>query len=836
MRYVTRLTFLAGSPVVTVAHTHFDNFLETEFTDFTSLTMSVRLPSGISSVGLLTGSDQKLLQGPALSLFQSDENHAHATLEKEGAELGRCPGSIEIQSGKGAMTAALHSFWQRWPKAITAKGNEITFGLLPSQPSPQYGADLPYHLMFPFVSGKYRMKWGMSFTEKISFDFSGKSSLAELAAEANVPVIAVVPADWYADSQALGEMAKPMGKQFAQWDDYVAQSFKLHLQRRDEQREYGFFNFGDWFGERGRNWGDNEYDRAHCFFMQFARTGDRNLYRVALDAARHQADVDTVHDYPDPYYIGGNHQHSIGHTGVWEGPADPPQATWSAPYDMHTDAQNGHTWSSGMCDAWFMSGDARVMDAALEEAEHITWAMSPAFKELGTHERSAGWSLVAIMALYRATYDTAYLEAAKRIVAVALKEENWQSGGIWPHKLPLDHSGGLPGLIGNNNFLIGILLGGLKAYEGETGDPDVYAALDAGAKWMVKSFDTKTGEWPYSSSPGGKAIYTFPGGTKTLNALIMSPVAYIGVANNDPAALAVAESALRSMVNVGGLNAMGKPLAETMFFTPETLGLLQKFYRMNNPAEGLSLLDGSDQDMLKFLSVAEDAKRQAVREPDEKTFFVRLIEPTCDLMIRRTPAGAGPRRAPTASVKVFDSKGGLLLDKTCSTDLAAEFNVKLQGKAGDVYRVEINDDQRGAWNATGDGLQSIMLTRKGFGISSVAHARYSFFVPAGTEHFQIRLTGLHYGPFGAIVYDPEGRFVGMKMGTNTAGLLVGNTAIKNKPEEIIQVQPKAGMTGKGWSMMLWAGGDEGIELQGIPPYLATSAKELFNPEESTSTH
>ena len=32
----------------------------------------------------------------------------------------------------------------------------------------------------------------------------------------------------------------------------------------------------------GRNWGNNEYDLAHGFFMEFIRTGNRDYYRLAI--------------------------------------------------------------------------------------------------------------------------------------------------------------------------------------------------------------------------------------------------------------------------------------------------------------------------------------------------------------------------------------------------------------------------------------------------------------------------------------------------------------------------------------------------------------------------
>ena len=203
-----------------------------------------------------------------------------------------------------------------WPKGLSADAGHVRIEFLPKQPGPDFGRELPHQLIFPFVEGFYRFKWGMSFTERVSFDFSGRVAPAELLAEADDPLVPVLPPAWYARTAALGRLAVPLGRQFALWDRHVANCFRDYLRARDADRCYGYFNYGDWYGERGRNWGNNEYDFAHGYFMQFARTGNRDYFRASLTAARHQADVDCVHAYPDPYYVGGNHEHSIGHTGM----------------------------------------------------------------------------------------------------------------------------------------------------------------------------------------------------------------------------------------------------------------------------------------------------------------------------------------------------------------------------------------------------------------------------------------------------------------------------------------------------------------------------------------
>ena len=92
------------------------------------------------------------------------------------------------------------------------------------------------------------------------------------------------------------------------------------------------------------------------------------------------------------------------------------------------------------------------------------------------------------------------LEAAERIVAVPLREQKFDDdGGAWPHILPRDHSGGHPGARGNNLFLMGVLLAGLKDYHEVTGDPAVAKSLISCARWVLKSWDEDAQGWPYST-------------------------------------------------------------------------------------------------------------------------------------------------------------------------------------------------------------------------------------------------------------------------------------------------------------------------------------------------
>ncbi len=802
MSYVTRLTFRNGSPRVAVAHTHVNTYVKTEFTDITSLSMGLRVPGA----------------APRFKVEQFDEK------PRSNA------GAVSVVGPAGPVGLAVHEFRERWPKALRGERGRVAIDILPQQPSKDYGKDLPHWLQYCFVDGKYRFKWGMSFTTRITFDFSGTAPAKELLADADTPVVAVLPGAWYAGTQALGEMAAPLGKQFAQWDKYVARAYEQHMVRKRQYREYGFFNYGDWYGERGRNWGNNEYDLAHGFFMQFARTGRRDYFRLALAAARHQADVDCVHAYPDPFYVGANHQHSIGHTGTWS--QRPLRATWSHRYDSHTDARNGHTWASGMMDAWYLTGDARVMNASIGLGEHIAWAMSRDFKRLGTHERSAGWSLHAIMAIYRGTYDPVYLAAAKRIVEVPLREQKFDDGGAWPHLLPGDHSGGRRGARGNNLFLVGILLAGLTDYHEETGDPRVEKALISGARWVMKSWDPDAEGWPYSAGVNGEPFYDKA--TNRLNMLITDGLAYAAQLTNYQAMMQCVETAFASLA-YSGAPSIGKSIAQKLHFSADIMGRLQQWWAGRREDKGIHMVDDSAAGIARMIAKTRDAKKHRVRAPDEKVFFVKAGAAPAELIASRSPHGAMTKRAAFGTIQVSDAAGRVVAEGKFSTDGPHEFRATLKRRG--VYKVLVRDDQRGVWSLSGKGLQIVAQTVKGFRIGGVGRARFHFFVPKGTAEFRIKLLGVHRGPYGAAVIAPGGKIVAMHESEN-----IGLTYIKGAPQMpgaekrkmsatgVIAVKPEPDQTGQMWSLALWAHMDIGVELEGVPPYLALSRGAWFQPK------
>lgn len=827
MSYVNRMTFYAGSSRVDMTHTHVNTQLEHEFSDFRSIEYELALDTATQEANVLLAGEKNAedkialqhAQGQELWLFQANDLESDLQVDGKVHESKRLPGGVGVVSEAGSVDVALTDFWQRWPKGIQVKGDRLSLRLLPEQPSKEYGKDLPYYLMYPFVDGFYRLKWGMSFTERMVFEFGVENKLSETWAEAQWPVLALVPASWYAETEALIPIAEPQGEQFSRWDDYIQESFSRHMALKDNVREYGFLNYGDWFGERGHNWGNNEYDLPHTLFSQYARTGNRDFYRFALIGARHQADVDIVHAYPDPFYVGANHKHSVGHTGQWSSAQS--NLSWSYEYGHFTAAGNGHTWADGMVDAWLLAVDPVVMESALKLGDHMAYAFAPQFDHLGTHERSAGWSMRALIALYRATSDPVYLKGAEQVGEVALIAQDMEKTGVWPHELPASHASGAKGIHGNNLYLIGVLSAGLLAYHDHTGDERYQKSLLRVAEWMSGNFNETIGGWPYSVSIENKPVTRVSLG---LNGLIYNSLLYGALLDNDAAKVAQVEKALLSMFVSIENDDDGKNISMRGFFTPETLGRLQKFYKKQG-LEKPAFLSNTKEALAEFLYTYPVSEEFSVRAPDHKKFRI-VSEEKEEIFVERRRHGSMPRGKESGVIRLSNAEEEIVFEHTFSTLDAFELPVTVPA-AGEWY-VDIEDDQRGVWSVSASTARVDSVLIPDYRIGAATGRRYLFDVPEGTSEFRIEILAVHPGGYGIAVLNPKGEMKGYYRGRNVGETMLEfdndktpqNSKVYESALHRMKISVDEDDAGGQWSFVLWARGDMGLQFQGIPAMIS----------------
>lgn len=799
--YVARVGFTAESSKVDFTVSIYNTNLNAEFTDVTSL--------GISFEGM-DGFDSLTMDGKTTDrMFQHNDRKLQVGREiaPEGTRM-----SGAGKTNGAPLSFALRDAWQRYPKAVSVAERSLNFELLPEQPDKKFGSELIYYLSFPFCEGKYRSKWGMGFTEEFSIDFSGKCTPAEIAARRIVPVIS---RDYLHGTNVFDGIMPEADHTFDKWDAKGVNAFYSHMRAKEARREYGFFNYGDSFGERGRNWTNNEYDLANGLFLLFLRSGNRDVWRWAQIAARHQADVDIVHAYPDRGYIGANAQHGIGHTGVNYQVINP--ATWSYKYDVSYWGTNGHTWSEGMLASWMYCGDAVTMDAALLLGRHLRDYVAPGFTGLGSHERSAGWSVRAMLAYYRTTGDERYLTAARRVVNIALSEQKFDKGGAWPHVLPGDHSGGYKNAFGNCPYLMGILSEMMREYYRIEPRPEVKRSLISVAGWLKRTYSSAGVGWPYAASWDAKP-YHQPG--SGCNLLILPGLLSGGYMNGDTEIFDIGKDVVdfSLVTGFGGYN--GKQLAMNLCNNAATIEGMKAY--IQDKKLGLTY-SGNGFGVLKAMLGRETILR--MRGPVEKEFQVYLDASEAEISLDRVLHGSRPSGEKEFTVKVIAPDGKEMTAYKGATSVAWKQKVKLNGKSGDCFKVLIHDDYSGAWNIpSGQGFKAfgMIVDNYTFGVGNVS--RQYITVPAGVKEFSIRLTPVHDYEYSVFLIDENDSLVQELFGSKSTGfsrLPWLDYAQDPDPTKVMKVQVKPVDKDRCWKIVYLAPWDMGIAFEGIPKAVST---------------
>ena len=794
-RYTVRMTFHAGSPVVDFSIRYHNVSLKNEFHDFRSLNVSF-VPAQKADVLTMDGV-------AAERIHQIDD-----TMLRIG---NRYFNRMICDGGSAAnISYALKDAAKRYPKAFSVKDGKLNFELLPELPGEDFGKDMPFYLQYPFCGGCYRMKWGMGFTEDLVIDFSGKTKPEELAAKSVVPVIDVT---WVHNSKVFPGVPAKWNNPFSGLDAKMLEAFYRHMKTKAQQREYGFMNWGDWYGERGRNWTNNEYDMPHGLFMLYLRTGNRDAFRWAMTGARHQADVDIIHAYPDPLYVGANAQHGIGHTG--QSSSNPTPAVWSKPYDGSYRGTNGHTWSEGMTEAWLLGGDEITMESALLLGEHLITYVAPMLDRLSTHERSAGWSIPAILGIYRATGDKKYLDAARMLVELILDEQKFDLGGAWPHRLPSDHAGGHKKTFGNCPYLVGIVLNALQKFYEEEPCEKVKKSIVSGAGWLHNGFSRSRVGWPYGMAYDGFHYWLAGQG---LN-LIIAPGMMTGGRLSDNQKIYEDTLLVTSCSTMTGVSHVGKSLSITLCMLPTLFEEMNR-YSAKHPEAGKYQFMSTE--LAKHLNSGMNT-RFRMRGPDNMAFEVIARKPG-EITISRYPTGSHPNPRPEFSAKVIDKSGKVIKTITGKIRAKGEWKVALPAKGR--YMVEIVDSCTGVWDVAGKDCRVRTQLRKGYQFVNSGLSRQLIIIPAGTKEFTLEFFGTHEGGCSAFLMDPRGRIVGNELVTTTGKpRLPWFKFDPTQPVGKIKVKiDKPYKRESAWKLIVFAGGDVRMDLIGADAQVALSRK------------
>jgi len=465
--------------------------------------------------GALTGRE-------TVRLFQVDDERYR--IEGAAAEGGKAPGWCELTGGDGVLAVCLRDFWQQWPKSIEACGDGVRLGLFPRFAKGAFAHMQPWHkYQYPFKGACFQLKTGQAKRWDVWLDAAGNGE--RLARIASAPLAPSADPASALGAGVWGPIEPAGAPGLAAYDAWAEQQFQGYLDAIAAQRDYGAMNWGDWWGERGCNWGNHEYDTGNLILIQYARTGDPRYLHAAEAGIRHVTEVDVIHSvnpdleasfHPNPKFPvrpGCVHEHCIGHVGgfcstervrrifvklgVGKGAKRP---------HLCLEPRNlGHVWTQGMARLHFLTGDPWLRETAELVADNLARLVETRGYPFMGHShcgRTAGWTIQALAASYELGRRERYRRAMKRIVNDALAEQDPNCGG-WLYELPRGHCFcETRKHVGMAGFITCVLANGLARHYDMTGDPRVPEAIRRAVTFVnLDTWQDQDSDWRYTSCP-----------------------------------------------------------------------------------------------------------------------------------------------------------------------------------------------------------------------------------------------------------------------------------------------------------------------------------------------
>jgi hypothetical protein len=491
-------------------HHTFINDLGEKFTNIESMSFEAPVAAGNWSAPLVEGEPLVLsADGPAVrQLFDSEVFVGDARSD------GRVVGALISDDATGC-AVAVRSFWENYPKGFAVTADGVSVDLAPDFEAGMYD-EFPFekeghHLYYYLLEGHYRFRSGMAKTHELLLSFDDPQWRAGQCELFQRPLQLTAAPTWYCDSKVFYDVAPRDEVKFKAYEEAADSNFPGYLAGRERVHDYGLMNFGDWYPERGANWGNIEYDTQNAFFLEYIRSGREDALFLGHDTELHNRDIDTVQWSNDPKRVGWVYIHQMGHVGGYYTESVP--GTLGFPSAGTTVS---HAWTEGHFGHYFLTGDQRSLETGMAVADFF---IDKGFGRLydWTSCRTPGWHLILNMPALAATNDPYYLNASRIIVRRVLETQDveprelpeyqkepgrtHQTGG-WSRMMVPGHCHCEPRHRGNAGFMVAVLLSGLKYYHDYTGEEEVKQAIIRGARYLLdETYSEETHGFRYTSCP-----------------------------------------------------------------------------------------------------------------------------------------------------------------------------------------------------------------------------------------------------------------------------------------------------------------------------------------------
>ncbi|MBN2451921.1 MAG: hypothetical protein JXR77_16155 [Lentisphaeria bacterium] len=518
-RYRGRLSAWRGLGLLRLQWTIGNNRVSEPFTELSEA--AIRLPmAGEGPLGAAIDEEGPVpvAQHGSLELLQDYDNRFVYRVGTSSQTGERSSGLLTLRRPEGTLRVMVRDFWQTYPKGLLVDARGGVLQLLPVLPPGQYSGEADRtdreQIMkyYAFRDGKYMVHRGLEWTADILVEVSsdGLPGSPSPAAHFQNPLFAQAEPETLCASGAFWNIDPWREEEFPRFHEAFRNSFANLEKGRRQRGEYGWMNYGDWWGERAWNWGNSEYDLAYVLALHFAQTGSLESLWRGDQMARHNTTIDVVH-YPwtEPFRE-RVYAHSVGHVGGFFSPEDP--RIQNRVYSMKgfiagaRDTSGGHTFQGGNFLYGFLTGDLRTLEVARE----VCWNQAETYTPNWSFgiERSCGWALYNALSAYESTRNPYPLNAARIYLEKVFEKQDPETGG-WrmPQGKPECDCPDAPH-IGGKAFAAGVLLHGLVMFDRVEADERVRNSIVRGADWLIdvswneskQGFRYKTGCPKYADS------------------------------------------------------------------------------------------------------------------------------------------------------------------------------------------------------------------------------------------------------------------------------------------------------------------------------------------------
>ena len=346
---------------------------------------------------------------------------------------------IVALTGPGTSLAmAVPAFWQNFPQAIESDGRAIALRLFPCS--------------YPAA---HELQGGEQKTHEWYVAFARDAVTSEELAWCRAPLVPRLDPEAYAAAKAVPYLLPAAKDSQPAYQALVAcglEGANSFVRKREAIDEYGWRHFGEVYADHENalrtsddprlvSHYNNQYDLIFGFGCQFLRTGDGRWWELMRDLASHVCDIDIYHtDEDKAAYNHGLFWHTAHYVDAGT------SSHRSYPRDPRVGGGGPsaeHNYTAGFVLRYYLTGDPRFRDAALELADWVVamddgarsrfrWlargatGLASATGSLLYHGpgRGAGHSILALLDGFRLSGRREYLHKAEELIRRCIRPDD----------------------------------------------------------------------------------------------------------------------------------------------------------------------------------------------------------------------------------------------------------------------------------------------------------------------------------------------------------------------------------------------------------------------------